>query len=655
MGAAQVAAATALSRGVRAQSIGNPESREPLTFDYVIVGSGPGGGPLAANLARAPGRPTVLVLEAGSEDLTEEIDAPALFPLASEDERIAWKYYVKFYSDQAKRERNSRLRKDKDGVLYPRAATIGGCSAINALIAMLPGNGDWDQLAKLTGEASYRANVMQPYFRRIECNRYVDRTVPQPRESPHGFEGWVPTEQSSIAQAFSDDMISAIAGATLAHERLDGDVNAAFDFLFGRLDLDPNSWKAISTGAEGAFLPPKTTENGHRGGVRQRLLETRTEFSNLEIWTECLATRVLFADGPGNRANGVAFVPGRGLYKADPRAIESRRFNPADERAVYARREVILAGGAFNSPQLLMLSGIGDPDVLRKAGVAPRVALPGVGRNLQDRYEVGVVHQMDRKFQFLETCATGTENDPCLVGDRRGTIGFRQNALASAYSSNSMILGIKRRSRPSMPDPDLFVFSTPGDLRGFRDGWGKAAPQFDRFTFLVLKGYAQNSTGTVELRSADPFDVPEINFRCFEDGRALEPDLTAMASGVRLAREVTALARGREPAIGREIWPGPAVADDSQIRQFIQDECWGHHASCTNKMGPRGLGPANALDAVVDPDFCVYGVQGLRVVDASVFPKIPGLFISVPIYMMSERASDVIIASASKNETRGAK
>jgi choline dehydrogenase len=211
------------------------------------------------------------------------------------------------------------------------------------------------------------------------------------------------------------------------------------------------------------------------------------------------------------------------------------------------------------------------------------------------------------------------------------------------YTTNGALLGVSRRGLPSLPNPDLFIFGLPSDFRGYEPGYSqKLATVKDRFTWAILKAHTTNRSGSVRLRSADPRDTPEINFRYFGDGTDFGgPDMQSLIAGVQFVRAMNAQLYGREAVAQAELAPGPTAASREDISRFVADQAWGHHASCTNRIGP-------AVDplAVVDSRFRVHGTQGLRVVDASVFPRIPGFFIVTPIYMISEKASEVILADA---------
>jgi choline dehydrogenase len=185
--------------------------------------------------------------------------------------------------------------------------------------------------------------------------------------------------------------------------------------------------------------------------------------------------------------------------------------------------------------------------------------------------------------------------------------------------------------------PDLFLFGLVGNFRGYYPGYSRDLEADHRhFTWGVLKAHTRNTAGEVRLRSADPRDRPEIDFRSFTEGGA--EDVDAVVEGVLSVRRVMA---SLGSAVEREVVPGPEVRTRAQIAAYVRDHAWGHHASCSNKMGPRS-DPA----AVVDQRFRVHGTRGLRVVDASIFPKIPGFFVVAAVFMVAEKASDVILEDA---------
>ncbi|MFE7393940.1 GMC family oxidoreductase [Streptomyces sp. NPDC057582] len=622
-------------------------------FDYVVVGAGAGGGPLAANLAAAGMR--VLLLDAGGAEENDNYLVPAFHADASEDPVQRWDYFVRHYADEQQQRRDSKFVPDR-GVLYPRAGAVGGCTAHHALITVYPYNGDWDAIARETGDDSWHSAAMRGYFERLERCTYRLRPKEPPRspllaalfkrlpfigaryrnDSRHGFDGWLPTCLTDPELAVQDKQLLKVI-LSAAQDSLADFLGRPLSPLEGLGSLvDPNDWHVQTRGLQGLWQIPISTANGWRSAARERVQAVRRSHpDNLIVRTNALVTQVVL-DESGTVAAGVDYLDQPHAYRADPHSHDG--LGPPVRRRVLASREVILAAGAFNSPQLLMLSGIGPRDELERHGVRVRVDLPGVGANLQDRYEVGVVSQMDREFSVVKDCdfhapRPGAEPDRCYQAWQRGE---------GLYTTNGAVVGITRKSRPELDVPDLFIFGGPFDFRGYHPGYSLDLTRHrDRFTWAILKSRTHNTGGRVRLRSADPRDTPLVNFRSFTEGTDKDGlDLEAMADAVEFVR---AMNRKADSVILEELWPGKEIRGRDDVRRFVQDEAWGHHASCSCKMGR-----ADDPSAVVDSRFRVRGVEHLRIVDASVFPRIPGFFVAAPVYMISEKASDVILDDADR-------
>jgi choline dehydrogenase-like flavoprotein len=441
----------------------------------------------------------------------------------------------------------------------------------------------------------------------------------------HGWDGWLHTEKAVPASAMRDDHLLRVTAAT-AHAAIAEDHRSLRALL--RSIGDPNDIDVIRSSAEGVRYTPLTTRDHRRAGTRERVLEVAARHPELlEVELDALATRVLLDEHV--RAVGVEYLKGERLYRAHARPSEAA----GDRRQVRAAREVILAGGAFNSPQLLMLSGIGPRDVLAGFGIEARIDLPGVGRNLQDRYEICVLNRMSfEQWESLKD-ARFANDDPL----------YREWAAGrdSLYATNGAGLGVIARSTPGRPLPDLFCMPLLGRFFGYFPGYARTlADQTGYLSWSILKAHTENRAGDVSLRSADPRDPPKVAFRYFEEGSdQAGQDLAAVVGGIRFVRGITGRLKA-EGLIDREELPGEALQSDEELGAFVRANAWGHHASCSCAIGPK------ETDGVLDGKLRVHGVSGLRVVDASVFPRIPGFFIASAVYMIGEKAADLILADA---------
>jgi choline dehydrogenase len=616
-------------------------------FEYVVVGSGAGGGTLAARLAENGFR--VLLLEAGGDPrqmsggdpnnpdentLPDDYDVPAFHASASENDAMKWDFFVRHYESDALQKKDSKYLPDKDGVLYPRGGCLGGCTAHNAMIMVYPHNEDWQYIEDITEDPTWSPKSMRRYFQLLEnCHhrplwRFWAKLL---RINPtrHGFNGWLETAVK-IPEAVLEDKTLKTSILDLAGAELQHGTGAFWErirwFILGK--ADPNDWRLVRDNATGVRYLPLANKDFARMGSRERVLDVARKWPDrLVVELDALATRVLFDED--NHAAGIEYMKGASLYRAHVNPASQ----PAETRQVRVSREVILCGGTYNTPQLLMLSGIGPREELEKHGIAVRADLPGVGSNLQDRYEIAVVNRMNFKEWWVLKGAKFAKGDPQYLTWEQKRDGV--------YATNGAVSAVFLRSFPERPLPDLFCFALIGPFRGYYPGYSKAFPEHRNYlTWSVLKAHTKNNAGHVRLRSADPRDTPLINFRYFTEGSdEAGEDLKSAVEGIKFVRKLTAPLKARN-LIAEEELPGEAVKSDAQIADYVQSEAWGHHACGTCAIGARNQG------GVVNGNFEVYGTRGLRVVDASVFPKIPGFFIVSSVYTIGEKAADVITKAA---------
>ena len=615
--AGYAAAAAAASAGYRATAANT-------TVDYVVVGSGPGGGPLACNLAKAGYQ--VILMEAGQPgndpDLQALMKVPAFFAQSTADPRIAWEYYILHYGDLTQQALDFKYLPDKGGILYPRCSTIGGCGVHNVLVMMYPSDSDWANIANITGDDSWSPANMRTIFQRMEQCRYAaPPLLGQPDTAQHGFDGWQPMEMADTGIYLSDPQLTKML-QTAATQFGPAGAFAGYQ----KNTLDPNAESVVQANTPGLYTLPMQRLDGQRWGVRDHILETAAQYPNLKIMTNCLVTRVIM---DGDTAAGVEYLQGEYLYRASPNATPDAPMPQTNQ--IKVRREVILSAGTFNSPQILKLSGIGPSAELARFGIRTEIDLPGVGMNLMDRYESSVVTQLSSPFGLFNSCQPGSQTDPCFFQFAQGTGVYTTNLTAAA----GLI-----KSNAGLPDRDLMVLLAPGPFHGYFPGWQNLVINPTQFSWLILKAHTQNTAGTVMLRSGDPRDTPVINFHYFTEGNDKSgTDLAAVVDGIQIARQMN---QALGLPLSAELYPGPTVQTTSDMAAFARNTSWGHHAACSNRMGK-----SNDPGAVVDGDFRVLGTRNLRVVDASVFPKIPGYYPMVAIQMISEKASDVILESAS--------
>jgi choline dehydrogenase len=529
-------------------------------FDYIVIGAGSAGSVLAARLSEDP-KARVLLLEAGGRNTSVLVKMPAgVGTLIKQKSKHNWGFWTE-------PEPNMNGRQ----LWQPRGKGLGGSSAINGMVYIRGHPRDYDQWRQMGLDGWSFAETL-PYFKRAE--NFVD--------GPSAFHGaggpltvtWGERTDHPLYRA------SIEAGRQAGH-KLTEDFNGHDQEGFGRYQL--------------------TIADGQRWSAARGYLAPITGRANLTIVTGARTHRVVIENG---RATGVDFSLGEGK--------PVQRAN--------ATREVIVCAGAFQSPQILQLSGIGDPAMLAEHGIAPVLDRKGVGANLQDHLDVSL--------NWTSTQPITIYNDIKGLGQLKTGLQYLLTGKGSGRQ-NGLETGAFLKSRPDLDRPDLQVHFVLAIMQDH----AKVAVKKDGFTMHVCQ-LRPESRGRVSLASADPYADPSILMNFL----ATEEDRRAVREGVRIVRNVVAQA-AFDPFRGEEIMPGPAVESDAAIDAFIREK----GETIYHPVGTCRMGQADDPLAVVDKDCRVIGLEGLRVVDASVIPALIGGNTNAPTIMIAEKIADVIL------------
>ncbi|TAK84183.1 MAG: choline dehydrogenase [Aquabacterium sp.] len=533
-------------------------------YDYVIVGGGSAGCVLAARLSEDPAV-SVCLLEAGPKDRHPLIHIPVGTLWLMRSKVLNWR----FHTEPEPQMRSRRM-------FWPRGRMLGGSSSMNAMCYTRGDAWDYDHWAALGNRGWGYADVL-PYFRRAEDQE-------RGASEFHGSGGPLHVSDFKAPSELTRNYIRAGEQAGFP---------ATDDFNLPH--------------PEGVGFFQATQKRGLRWSAAKGYLKPAMSRPNLTVLTDARATRLLLEhpDG-GPRAAGVEFLQG------------------GRARSVQARREVLLSAGAVQSPQLLMLSGIGPGAELQRHGLQVSVDLPGVGQNLQDHLDVMVTHRGKRAKSVGMTPGN-------LLGGPWSL--YRLVARGEGMLTNTGAEGCGFiKSRPDEPIADLQIHFMPACLRDHgRD-----------LRFLMRQGFTAHicylrpkSRGEIRLHSADPLAAPAIHANYLSHPE----DLQKMVLAVKQLRRIFA-APALDADRGEELLPGPGVQTDQQIADFVRSHAETiYHPVSTCKMGSDAL-------AVVDDELRVRGVRGLRVVDASVMPTLVGGNTNAPTIMIAEKASDLIKAAA---------
>ena len=527
-------------------------------FDYVIVGAGSAGCVLANRLS-ANGKHSVLLLEAGPKDSNIWIHVPLGYGKLFKEKSVNWMY-------QTEPEPGLHGRQ----VFQPRGKVLGGSSSINGLLYVRGQHEDYDRWRQ-RGNVGWGYDDVLPYFKKAENQQ-------RGADDYHGAGGPLSVSDWRHEDPLSEAFVKAAVETGIPF-------NADFN---GKTQ-------------EGAGFFQTTTQRGRRASSAYSYLRPAMARGNLKVETSALAQRILFE---GRRA----------------RAVEYRQ--DGKPRTAHARKEVLVSSGAYNSPQLLQLSGVGPADLLKTHGIEIVLDAKGVGNDLQDHMQVRIVTRCAQKV---------TLNDIVNHPVKRTMAGVRYALSRSGpLTIAAGTSGAFFKTNPRLASPDIQIHFIPFST----DKMGEKLHPFSGFTASVCQ-LRPESRGSLKIRSADPSAPPEIRINYL----ATETDRAAFIDGIRILRRILA-APALKAYCHEEVYPGAKVTSDEDLLDFCRNTgSTVYHPTSTCRMGNDPL-------AVVDQRLRVRGIEGLRVVDASVMPDLMSGNTNAPTIMIAEKASDMILEDA---------
>jgi len=530
-------------------------SSEALEFDYVVVGAGSAGCVLANRLS-ADGRYSVLLLEAGPKDNNLWIHVPLGYGRLFKEKTVNWMYQT---------EPEPGL--DGRTIFQPRGKVLGGSSSINGLLYVRGQHEDYDRWRQ-HGNSGWGFDDVLPYFKKAENQE-------RGADDFHGAGGPLPVSDLVHADPLSAAFIAAAAETGIP-------VNPDFN----------------GASQEGAGFFQTTTRRGRRASTAVAYLRPARGRRNLQVETSALAQRILF---DGHRADAIEFRQAGVL------------------RTARARKEILVSSGAYNSPQLLQLSGVGPAELLRQHGIDVVLDAPGVGHDLQDHMQVRVVMRCTQSITLNDVVNSPVRR--ILAGARYAA--FRKGPLTIAAGTSGAFF----KTSPRLATPDIQIHFLPFST----DKMGERLHSFSGFSASVCQ-LRPESRGSLRIRSADPTMAPEIRINYL----STEVDRIANVEGLKVLRRILQ-APALRPYVMQEVDPGAKVSTDEELLNYCRARgSTIYHPTSTCRMGSDPL-------AVVDQSLRVRGLEGLRVVDGSIMPDLVSGNTNAAIIMIAEKASDMIL------------